>query len=97
MVLAVRAQVLGQVVDPLGEHGDLDLGGTGVRGALPVLLGELALALSGQRHAAGKVAAVQIRLASSTSRCICSTSASTDSKRRSPRRRRLKATRRVSP
>ena len=30
MVLLVHLQVLGQVVDPLGEDGDLDLGRTGV-------------------------------------------------------------------
>src|SRR4051794_32997056 len=97
VILAVRAEVLRQVVDPLGEHGDLDLCGTGVLGALSVLLGELALTVCGQRHDAGKVAAAQISSASATSRPICSTSASTDSKRFSPRSRLTKATRRSSP
>ena len=36
-VLRVTLQVLGQVGDPLVEHGDLDLGGAGVRVAAPVL------------------------------------------------------------
>ena len=30
VVLGVRAQVLGQLVDPLGQERDLDLGGAGV-------------------------------------------------------------------
>src|SRR3954451_6614077 len=97
MVLAVRTEMLGQMVDPLREHGDLDLGGSGVLRALAETLGELALTLCGQRHAAGKVAAEHTLTASMTSRCICSTSASTDSNRRSPRSRLWNATRRVSP
>src|SRR4051794_7348526 len=97
MGLAVRTEMLGQMVDPLREHGDLDLGGTGVLGALAETLGELALTLCGQRHDAGKVAAEHTLTASVTSRPICSTSASTDSKRRPPRSRFMKAILSVSP
>ena len=30
MVFSVLTQVLGEMIDPLGKHGDLDLGGAGV-------------------------------------------------------------------
>src|SRR2546421_5841075 len=97
VVLAMGPQVLGQMVDALGEHRDLDLGRAGVCLRLAEPLGDLALALARQRHGAETVAAAQTRSASPMSRFICSTSASTDSKRRSPRSRFTNATRSSSP
>src|SRR3954462_13912514 len=84
VVLLVRPQVLGQLVDPLGEQGDLDPGVPGVLGIGAELLGELGLALLRQRHAAREGSSART---ASTSRFICSTRASTDGKRRSPRSR----------
>src|SRR5581483_10587273 len=51
VVLAVRAQMLGQAVDALREQRDLDLGLAGVRGTFSELLHQLLLAFLGQRHA----------------------------------------------
>ena len=48
--LRVRAQVLGEFVDPLGEQRDLDLGGAGVAIGAAVLADQLALFLLGQAH-----------------------------------------------
>jgi hypothetical protein len=45
VVFALRAQVLGQVVDALGQQRDLDLGVASVRIAATELRGKLALAL----------------------------------------------------
>ena len=41
MILGVRAQVLGELVDALGEQRDLDLGGTGVAIGPAVLADQL--------------------------------------------------------
>jgi hypothetical protein len=49
VVLALLAQVLGEVVDALGEQRDLHLGRAGVRLAAAELLGNLALSLAGDR------------------------------------------------
>ncbi len=43
MVLLVGAQMLGQVVDPLGQYGDLYLGRTGVSLVTGILLNNLGL------------------------------------------------------
>src|SRR5215207_5989673 len=57
VVLLVGAQMLGEVVDPLGQHGDLDLGRTGVRVALAELRDQLLLALARKgAHRRGTVA-----------------------------------------
>ena len=40
-VLAVLLEMLGQILDPLGQDGDLDGAGAGVGGALPELLDEV--------------------------------------------------------
>src|SRR4051794_13442078 len=104
MILAVRAQVLGQFVDPLGQQRDLDLGGAGVVIAAAVLADQLALFLFGQAHVVsikkkpcpaghGRWKLAQTRLASSTSRRICAIRSSTLEKRFSPRSRSTKATR----
>jgi len=51
VVVLVLAQVLGQVVDPPREQGDLHLGGAGVGFRLAELLDDLLLVFSGQcRH-----------------------------------------------
>jgi hypothetical protein len=50
VVFAVRAQVAGQFVDPLGEQGDLDLGGTGVAIGSAVFADQLVLLLFGEAH-----------------------------------------------
>src|SRR5665213_1103652 len=102
MVLAVGAQVLGELVDALGEQGHLDLGLAGVGVALAELGDQLLLALLGHGHAAGEASrALQLGPQSSrvclTSRRICSTSASTLSNRRSPRRRLRKSIWRMRP
>ena len=41
MVLGVRAEVLGELVDPLGEQRDLDLGRAGVAVGATVLADQL--------------------------------------------------------
>ena len=50
MVLALLAQMLGQVVDALGQQGHLDLGVAGVLYAGSELCGDLSLALCGYCH-----------------------------------------------
>ena len=50
VVLAVLAQVLGELVDPLGEQRDLDLGRAGVGVGPAVLADQLLLLVLGQRH-----------------------------------------------
>ena len=57
VVLALRAQVLGQLVDPLGEQRDLDLGRAGVGVGAAVLADQLGLLFLGQ--ASSKKAAPQ--------------------------------------
>src|SRR3954470_4847261 len=84
VVLLVLAQVLGEVVDALGEQGDLDAGIARVLGVVAELGDQLGLALLGQRHAVREGSSART---SSTSCVICSTSASTEGKRRSPRSR----------
>lgn len=49
-VLLVGLHVLGQLLDALGQDGDLNLGVAGVLGVLAELGGELRLALLGNRH-----------------------------------------------
>ena len=61
VVLDVRAQVLGELVDPLGHQGDLDLGGAGVVLGAAVLADELALLLAGDLIEAGRLAAALAR------------------------------------
>src|SRR5215208_2903907 len=86
VVLGVAAQMLGQVVYAFGQKRDLDLGSAGVRLAVAEARDQLALALRGDRHRRGTVAKRrQASRACATSRCICSTSASTLANRRSPR------------
>ena len=53
VVVLVRAQVLGEVADALGEQRDLDLGGTGVAVVLLVVGDDLGLDVLGERHARG--------------------------------------------
>src|SRR3546814_18608513 len=48
MVLAVGLEVLGEVLDALGEEGDLDLGGAGVHVVGSVALDQVGLAFPGQ-------------------------------------------------
>src|SRR2546421_7766324 len=50
----MRAQVLGQVVDPRGEQRDLYLGLTGVGWAVAELFNQLLLAFLGEGHARGE-------------------------------------------
>src|SRR5262245_23865176 len=50
MVLGVRAQVLGELVDPLGEQRNLDLGGAGVAIGATVPADQLAFLFLGQAH-----------------------------------------------
>src|SRR5690606_11715567 len=57
VVLAVLFEVAGELVDPLGEQGDLDLGGAGVALAAAVLADQLALLFLGQAHVDLKKAA----------------------------------------
>src|SRR5688572_27352517 len=57
MVLLVRAQMLGELVDSRGEQGDLDLGGSGVGIGTPVLGDDLLLLLSGKAHVRRKTVA----------------------------------------
>src|SRR5262249_36917635 len=54
VVFAVRSQMLGEHVDPLGEQRDLNLGPAGVVGALAELGDQLLLALKCYWHAAGE-------------------------------------------
>src|SRR5438128_8126305 len=96
VVLAVRAQVLGQVVDALGEQRNLDLGGAGIAILATELADQLLLLLLGQRHQGG-VKLAQCSLAASTSRCICAISSLTPGNRRSPRSRLMNAIRSVRP
>lgn len=49
-VLLVGLHVLGQLLDALGQDGDLNLGVAGVLGVLAELSGELRFALLGNRH-----------------------------------------------
>ena len=49
-VLLVGLHVLGELLDALGQNGDLNLGVAGVLGVLAELSGELRLALLGNRH-----------------------------------------------
>src|SRR3954452_14595416 len=56
MVLAVGAQVLGELVDALGEQRDLDLGGAGVLARPAVLADQLLLSVLRQRHRRNRVA-----------------------------------------
>lgn len=51
VVVLVRLEVLGQVGDPTGEHGDLDLGGAGVALLLAELADDLLLRSGVERHA----------------------------------------------
>src|SRR3954467_15540441 len=51
VVVLVRAEVLGQLVDALGQHRDLDLGRAGVRLVLPELLNVIELLFLGEGHA----------------------------------------------
>src|SRR4029077_872726 len=105
MVLAVGAQVLGELVDALGEQRDLDLGRSGVLARTAVLADQLLLLVLRQRHRRDRVAIqaprpsylAQISFASATSRCICATRSSTLGNRFSPRSRLTKATRRFWP
>src|SRR5207244_10658091 len=96
VVLAVRAQVLGQVVDALGEQRNLDLGGAGIPILATELADQLLLLLLGQRHQGG-VKLAQSSLAAWTSRCICAVSSLTPGNRRSPRSRLMNAIRSVRP
>ena len=50
VILGVGLEVLGQVVDALGEHGHLDLGRAGVVGVSLVLLDERVLAIKCNGH-----------------------------------------------
>src|SRR5919202_5365644 len=50
VVLRVRLEMLGEVLDALGENGDLHLGGTGVALRLGVVFDNFLLALGGHRH-----------------------------------------------
>src|SRR5262245_3026219 len=58
MVLAVGPEVLGELVDPLGEQGDLHFGGAGVFAGPAVLADQLLLSVLGQRHRRHRVAVV---------------------------------------
>src|SRR3954447_6298048 len=84
VVLGVRAEVLGELVDPLGQQRDLDPGVPGVLAVGAELLGELGLSLLRQGHAVREGSSART---ASTSCAICPIRASTDGKRRSPRRR----------
>src|SRR5680860_114448 len=95
VILAVRAQVAGEIVNPLGEQGDLYFGRPGVATGATVLVDQLGLLFLGPTHAGWKLP--QTRRASSVSRRIWTIRASESSKRRSPRRRSTKATRRLCP
>src|SRR5436305_2492033 len=55
VIVAVRAQMLGQLVDALREHCDLDLGGAGVGLRAAVLLDDLELCFLGEGHWASYV------------------------------------------
>src|SRR5579875_1881429 len=59
VVLAVHAQVLGELVDALGEQGDLNLGAPGVGRTGPELLDQLLLSLRGQGHARRRLASAR--------------------------------------
>src|SRR5206468_6389128 len=50
VVLAVRPQVLGELVDPFREQGDLDLGRAGVAVGSAELADQLLLSFLGQSH-----------------------------------------------
>src|SRR5262249_25001136 len=52
MVLRVRFEMLGQVVDAFAENGDLNFGGPGVGVVCLVGANQFGLAVFGQRHAA---------------------------------------------
>ena len=82
MVLAVRAQVLGQMVDALGEQGDLDLGRAGVAVLAAVLARSAPASFLRQRHRGGSLRrlAESSAASSATSRCICAISSSTPRK-----------------
>src|SRR5262245_26916288 len=54
VILRVRAQVLGELVDPGGEKGDLHLRRTGVALVPAVLADDLQLGFLGQSHAASR-------------------------------------------
>src|SRR5213078_897098 len=96
MVLAVGPQVLCELVDPLGEKGDLDLGRAGVAVGPAELADQLLLSLLGKAHAR-RTKLAHSSLASATSRCICAISSSEPGNRRSPRNRAMNAIRRVWP
>ena len=86
--LNVYQEVLGEMVNARTQERDLHLGRPRVGLGLPEPLDYLPLGLDGQAHRRRTVART-----SSTSRCICSTSASTESKRRSPRSRSMNSSR----
>src|SRR3990170_6394942 len=50
VVLAVRLEMIGEIGDPLGQDGDLDLRGAGIALLGRIFLDELLLALSADRH-----------------------------------------------
>src|SRR5947207_3852727 len=50
MFLLMQLEMLGEVADALGQHGDLHLGGTRVARGAGVLLDDLGLGFFGQRH-----------------------------------------------
>src|SRR5690606_21965798 len=50
VVLRVGLEVLGQIVDPLGQNGDLHLGGAGIACLLGEFFHQRGLALSRNRH-----------------------------------------------
>src|SRR6266571_571511 len=50
MILLVQLEMLGEVADPLGQYGDLHLGGAGVARGAGMLLDDLGLGFFGQRH-----------------------------------------------
>src|SRR5439155_2686846 len=97
----VGAQVLGELVDPLGQQRNLDLGRAGVAVGPAEPADQLLLLLLGQRHLGrrispqGGVKLAQRSRASATSRRICATRSSTLGNRRSPRSRAMNATRSV--
>ena len=95
VVLAVGAQVLGELVDPLGEQRDLDLGLAGVgrrcrrTWSISSCLRSWVRVMRPVRLAERRAAHRRTDRARRARRrsCICSISASTESKRRSPRSR----------
>jgi hypothetical protein len=61
MVLAVGLEVLGEVLDALGEEGDLDLGGAGVHVVGSIALDQVGLAFPGQGHRASSSETAVVR------------------------------------